>query len=113
MVAGSGGCGVRRGGKLGGSLWTGPPPEELEDRRFGDFDVQVRRRPLPLRPYLYREVLSGPGGAVLTEHLARAPGSPVPPATATDLRVREHVLDDVIVPGRSAPSGGSRRASEA
>jgi hypothetical protein len=41
-------------------------------------------------------VLSGPGGAVLHEHLARAPGSPVPPATAGDLRVWEHVLDDVV-----------------
>ena len=72
------------------------PPDELEDRRFGDFDVQVRRWPLPLWPHLYWEVLSGPGGAVLNEHLVRAPGSPVPPATPTDLRVWEHVLDDVI-----------------
>ena len=76
------------------------PPDELEDRRFGDLDVQLRRWPLPLWPYLYWEVLSGPGGAVLNEHLVRAPGSPVPPATAGDLRVWEHVLDDVIaVPG--------------
>ena len=76
------------------------PPEELEDRRFGDLDVQVRRWPLPLWPHLYWEVLSGPGGSVLNEHLVRAPGSPVPPATARDLRVWEHVLDDVIaVPG--------------
>ena len=47
------------------------PPEELEDRRFGDLDVQVRRWPLPLWPHLYWEVLSGPGGAVLQ----RAPGA--------------------------------------
>src|SRR6476469_4048481 len=83
------------------------PPEELEDRRFGDFDVQVRRWPLPLWPHLYWEVLSGPGGAVLNEHLARAPGSPVPPATPTDLRVWEHVLDDVVaVPGATGIATG-------
>jgi hypothetical protein len=83
------------------------PPEELEDRRFGDLDVQVRRWPLPLWPYLYWEVLSGPGGAVLNEHLARAPGSPVPPATARDLRVWEHVLDDVIaLPGAVGVGSG-------
>jgi hypothetical protein len=83
------------------------PPDELEDRRFGDLDVQLRRWPLPLWPHLYWEVLSGPGGAVLNEGLVRAPGSPVPPATARDLRVWEHVLDDVIaVPGaRSAGPG--------
>jgi hypothetical protein len=76
------------------------PPEELEDRRFGDLDVQVRRWPLPLWPYLYWEGLSGPGGSVLNEHLVRIPGSPVPPASAGDLRVWEHVLDDVVgLPG--------------
>ncbi len=72
------------------------PPEELEDRRFGDLDVQVRRWPLPLWPHLWWEVLSDPGGSVLHEHLARAPGSPVPPAAPGELRVWEHVLDDVI-----------------
>jgi hypothetical protein len=72
------------------------PPEEVEDRRFGDLDVEVRRWPLPLWPHLYWEVLTGPGGSVLNEHLVRAPGSPVPPATVTDLRVEQHVLDDVI-----------------
>src|SRR4051794_35822328 len=51
------------------------PPEELEDRRFGDLDVQVRRWPLPLWPYLWWEVLTGPGGSVLNEHLVRAPGT--------------------------------------
>ncbi|MGY2064234.1 hypothetical protein [Blastococcus sp. SYSU DS0619] len=76
------------------------PPEELEDRRFGDLDVQVRRWPLPLWPDLWWEVLSGPGGAVYNEHLVRAPGSPVPPATARRLLVWEHVLDDVVgLPG--------------
>src|SRR4051794_21958025 len=83
------------------------PPEELEDRRFGDLDVQVRRWPLPLWPHLYWEVLSGPGGAVLNEQLVRAPGSPVPPATATDLRIWEHVLDDVIgLPGAASVDPG-------
>ena len=76
------------------------PPEELEDRRFGDLDVQVRRWPLPLWPHLWWEVVSGPGGSVLHEHLVRAPGPPVPPAEAPDLRVWEHVLDDVVgLPG--------------
>ena len=76
------------------------PPEELEDRRFGDLDVQVRRWPLPLWPWLYWEVLTGPGGTVLNELLVRAPGSPVPPATAGELRVWQHVLDDVVgLPG--------------
>ena len=76
------------------------PPDEVEDRRFGDLDVEVRRWPLSLWPNLYWEVLSGPGGAVLNEHLVRAPDSPVPPAAAGDLRVWEHVLDDVVgLPG--------------
>ena len=73
------------------------PPEELEDRRVGDLDVQVRRWPLPLWPHLMWEVLSGPGGSVLHEHLARASGSPVPPATTGELLVWQHVLDDVVV----------------
>src|SRR3954467_14717413 len=61
------------------------PPDEGVDRRVGDLEVQVRRWPLPLWPHLRWEVLSGPGGAVLNEHLVRAPGSAVPPATARDL----------------------------
>jgi hypothetical protein len=76
------------------------PPDEIEDRRFGDLDVEVRRWPLPLWPHLLWEVLSGPGGAVLNEHLVRAPGSPVPPAHPDDLRVWDHVLDEVVaLPG--------------
>ena len=83
------------------------PPEELEDRRFGDLDVQVRRWPLPLWPHLYWEVLSGPGGSVLNEQLARAPDSPVPPAHAGELRVWEHVLDDVVgLPGAVSADPG-------
>ena len=82
------------------------PPEELEDRRFGDLDVQVRRWPLPLWPHLCWEVLSGPGGSVLDEHLVRAPGSPVPPARA-GLRVWEHTLDDVAgLPGAVSTDPG-------
>ncbi|MGY1590616.1 hypothetical protein ACI79D_01435 [Geodermatophilus sp. SYSU D00708] len=83
------------------------PPEELEDRRFGDLDLQVRRWPLPLWPHLYWEVLSAPGGSVLQEHLVRAPGSPVPHATAGRLRVWEHVLDDVVgLPGARSVDPG-------
>jgi hypothetical protein len=83
------------------------PPEELEDRRFGDLDVQVRRWPLPLWPYLWWEVLSGPGGSVLHEQLVHAPGSPVPPAAAGGLRVWEHVLDDVVgLPGAQSLDPG-------
>jgi hypothetical protein len=70
------------------------PPEEREDRRFGDLDLVVRRWPLPLWPHLWWEVLAGPGGTVLHEQLVRAPGSPVPPATG-ELRVWEHVVEDV------------------
>ena len=76
------------------------PPEEVEDRRFGDLDLVVRRWPLPLWPHVWWEVVSGPGGSVLHEELVRAPGSPVPAATPGDLRVWEHVLGDVrSVPG--------------
>ncbi len=72
------------------------PPAHREDRWFGDLPVQVRRWPMPLWPHLSWEVVSGPGGSVLHEHLVRAPGSPVPAVTAGDLRVWEHVLDDVV-----------------
>jgi hypothetical protein len=76
------------------------PADETLARRFGDLDVEVRRWPLPLWPHLRWEVLTGPGGAVLNEHLVRAPGSPVPRARAGSLRVWEHVLDDVVgLPG--------------
>jgi hypothetical protein len=76
------------------------PPEELEDRRFGDFDVQLRRWPMPLWPHLRWELLSDLGGSVLHEQLVRAPESRVPEARRTGLRVWEHVLDDVVsLPG--------------
>jgi hypothetical protein len=83
------------------------PPEELEGRRFGDLDVQLHRWPLPLWPHLRWEVLSGPGGAVLHEQLVRAPGSSAPPAARTDLRVWQHVLDDVVgLPGAESVDPG-------
>jgi hypothetical protein len=44
---------------------------------------------------------------VLNEHLVRMPGSPVPPASAVDLRVWEHVLDDVVgLPGAESVDPG-------
>ena len=84
------------------------PPEELEDRRFGDLDVQVRRWPLPLWPHLYWEVLSGPGGSVLNEHLVRAPGLTGPAGGRRETCcVWEHVLDDVVgLPGAESADPG-------
>ncbi|MBM7806336.1 hypothetical protein JOD57_002173 [Geodermatophilus bullaregiensis] len=71
------------------------PAERVEARRLGDLDLEVRHWPLPLWPHLRWEVVSGPGGTVLHEHLVRAPGSPVPPAAEGRLRVWEHVVADV------------------
>ena len=71
------------------------PPEHREDCRFGDLDLEVCRWPLPLWPQLRWEALTGSGGAVLHKALVRAPGSTVPPARPGDLRVWEHVVDDV------------------
>jgi hypothetical protein len=83
------------------------PPDEVEDRRFGDLDLEVRRWPLPLWPQLYWEVLTDPGGEVLQEHLVRAPWSIVPPAAGRRLRVWEHVLDDVVgLPGATSVDPG-------
>jgi hypothetical protein len=83
------------------------PPEEVEDRRFGDLDLEVRRWPLPLWPHLWWELVSGPGGTVLQEHLARAPDSPVAAAAPGRLLVWEHVLDDVLaVPGARGADPG-------
>ena len=70
------------------------PPAGRDACRIGDLDVDVRWWPLPLWPHLHWEVLSTPDGPVLHEQLVRAPGSPVPPATA-GLRVWEHVVADV------------------
>ena len=75
------------------------PAEQRADRLIGDVTVVVHRWPLPLWPHLRWEVLSSPEGLVLHEQLVRAPGSPVPPATA-GLRVWEHVVADVaVLPG--------------
>jgi hypothetical protein len=83
------------------------PPDEVEDRRVGDLDREVRRWPLPLGPQLYWEVLTDPGGEVLQEHLVRAPWSIVPPAAGRRLRVWEHVLDDVVgLPGATSVDPG-------
>jgi hypothetical protein len=76
------------------------PAEECEQRLWGDAALVVRRWALPLWPQLHWEVVSLPGGPVLTEQLVRAAGSPVPAATAGDLRVWEHVVGDVaVLPG--------------
>ena len=85
-------------------------PEEAEDRRWGDLDLVVRRWALPLWPHLWWETLAGPDGPVLHEQLVRAPGSPVPPATA-GLLVWQHVVEDVSgLPGAVDvdPGGGTR-----
>ena len=76
------------------------PAEECEERRWGEVSLAVRRWPLPLWPHLRWEVVSLPGGPLLTEQLVRAAGSPVPAATPDDLRVWEHVVGDVaVLPG--------------
>ena len=84
------------------------PPEELEDRRFGDLDVQVRRWPLPLWPHLYWEVLSGPGGiGAATSTSCGRPGRRSRRPPPGDLRVWEHVLDDVVgLPGAESVDPG-------
>jgi hypothetical protein len=86
-----------------GVSWHGAvlgPAEECDQRRWGDLELTVRRWPLPLWPHLRWEVVSAPGGPVLTEQLVRAAGSPVPAATPGDLRVWEHVVADVaVLPG--------------
>jgi hypothetical protein len=83
------------------------PPEDREDREFGDLPVQVRRWPVPLWPQLRWQVVSGPGGAVLHEHLVRAPGSAVPAAGDGELLVWQHVLDDVVgLPGAESVDPG-------
>ena len=76
------------------------PAEECDERRWGDVPLAVHRWPLPLWPRLRWEVVTAPGGEVLTGGLVRAPGSPVPAATPEDLRVWEHVVADVaVLPG--------------
>lgn len=85
------------GGPRGGAAFTAVlgPPEEETASAWGDLPLLVRRWPLPLWPQLRWEVVAGPDGQVLRTQLVRAPGSTVPPATVDDLRVWEHVVDDV------------------
>ena len=71
------------------------PAETVEVRPFGDLELDVRHWPLPLWPHLRWEVVATSEGAVLHEHLVRAPGSAVPPAGEGRLRVWEHVVADV------------------
>ena len=83
------------------------PPEHREERWFGDLPVQVRRWPLPLWPNLRWEVVSGPGGSVLNETSCGRPDRRCPPASGDDLRVWQHVLDDVVVlPGARSVDPG-------
>ena len=82
------------------------PPEERDEVRTGDLLLVAHRWPLPLWPHLRWEVLADPGGSVLAEHLVRAPGSPVPPASA-GLLVWEHVVADVAaLPGATGVDPG-------
>jgi hypothetical protein len=83
------------------------PAGEVEPRRFGDVGLEVRRWELPLWPQLRWEAVSAPGGAVLHEQLVRAPGSPLPAASAGRLRVWEHDLDEVAaLPGATVIDPG-------
>ena len=71
------------------------PAETVEVRPFGDLELDVRHWALPLWPHLRWEVVATVEGAVLHEHLVRAPGSRVPRAADGRLRVWEHVVADV------------------
>ena len=83
-------------------------PEERDEVRIGDLPLVVHRWPLPLWPHLRWEVLADPGGSVLDEQLVRAPGSPVPPASA-GLLVWQHVVADVAaLPGAAGVDPGVR-----
>jgi hypothetical protein len=76
------------------------PAEAVRLRRFGDLELALHHWPLPLWPHLRWEVVAGPGGLVLHEHLVRASGSPVPRASASRLLVWQHVVDDLMgLPG--------------
>ncbi|MGH3309090.1 MAG: hypothetical protein ACRDP3_00615 [Streptomyces sp.] len=54
------------------------PPEQTERRGIGDLDCQALTWPVPLWPGLRFEVLTVPGGGVVTEWLVRAPGAAGP-----------------------------------
>jgi hypothetical protein len=72
------------------------PAETVRLRRFGVLELALHQWPLPLWPHLRWEVVAGPGGSVLHEHLVRASGSPVPRAAAGRLLVWQHVVDDLM-----------------
>lgn len=72
------------------------PPERTGHRSLGDLDCEVLAWPVPLWPGLRFEVLSVPGGGVVTEWLVRAPGAPGPAlGTVEDLRPWTCTVDEV------------------
>nr|WP_253186459.1 hypothetical protein [Streptomyces abyssalis] len=71
------------------------PPEVAERRALGDLDCEVLAWRVPLWPRLLFEVLSVPGGGVVTEWLVRAPGAPGPELrTVEDLRPWSCTVDE-------------------
>ncbi|MFD4786802.1 hypothetical protein ACFWN1_06945 [Streptomyces sp. NPDC058459] len=71
-------------------------PESAAPCRVGDLDCEAWRWALPLWPDLRFEVVTGPGGVVLTEWLVRAPDAPGPePATLEDLTPWSCTLEEV------------------
>jgi hypothetical protein len=72
------------------------PPERSERRALGDLDCEVLAWPVRLWPDLRFEVLSVPGGGVVTEWLVRAPGAQGPQlGTVEDLRPWSCTVDEV------------------
>ncbi|WP_246531219.1 hypothetical protein [Streptomyces bathyalis] len=71
------------------------PPERFEHRPLGDLDCEVLAWPVPLWPDLRFEVLTVPGGGVVTEWLVRAAGAPAPTLrTVEDLRPWSCTVDE-------------------
>ncbi|NEB93209.1 hypothetical protein G3I21_16165 [Streptomyces bauhiniae] len=71
-------------------------PESVEPRRIGDLECEAWRWTLTLWPDLRFELLAGPGGAVLTEWLVRAPDAPAPELnTLEDLTPWSCTLEEV------------------
>ena len=71
------------------------PPERAERRPLGDLDCEVLAWPVPLWPDLRFEVLTVPGGGVVTEWLVRAEGAPAPMLrTVEDLRPWSCTVDE-------------------
>jgi hypothetical protein len=88
------------------------PPAGAVHRKLGDLDCEALTWRLPLWPGLRFEVLSVPGGGVVTEFLVRAPGAAPPPLrTLEDLTPWSCTVDEAaraFAPARplegSAPS---------